>query len=111
MALMRRLAALGAAAEAARRYAHNNPDKAQRYIDQAAAFADKRTKGKYSRQIGSASSKASELAIGHGGGTGGSGSMGSPGPSGSTGSTGTSTPPPPPPTTDEGGSPTSSANG
>ena len=35
-------------------------DKIARGIDQAAAAADKRTKGKYSRHIGTGSSKAKE---------------------------------------------------
>lgn len=72
MALFRRLIALGAAAELARRYARSNPDKAGRYIDQAADFVDKQTKGKYASQIKGATDKAKEAAgIPHGGhGTG-----------------------------------------
>jgi hypothetical protein len=54
MALLRKLAALGAAAEAARRYAQSNPDKVREIADKAAAFADQQTKGKYSKQINSA---------------------------------------------------------
>jgi hypothetical protein len=42
---------LATAAEAARRYARSNPDKAGKYLDQAAAFIDKQTKGKYSEKI------------------------------------------------------------
>jgi hypothetical protein len=51
MPKLKNLAALAAAVEAGRRYARNNPDKAGRYVDQAAAFVDKQTKGKYSGQI------------------------------------------------------------
>lgn len=51
MPKIKNLAALAAAVEAGRRYARNNPDKAGKYVDQAAAFVDKQTKGKYSGQI------------------------------------------------------------
>jgi len=51
MPKIRNLAALAAAVEAGRRYARNNPEKAGKYVDQAAAFVDKQTKGKYSGQI------------------------------------------------------------
>jgi hypothetical protein len=51
MPKIKNLAALAAAVEAGRRYARNNPDKAGQYVDQAAAFVDKQTKGKYSGQI------------------------------------------------------------
>lgn len=61
---LRKLAALGAAADAARRYARKNPEKTQSYLDKAADFADRRTKGKYSRQIRSASDRAGQAAIG-----------------------------------------------
>lgn len=58
MPLFRRLATLATAAEAARRYARSNPDKAGRYLDQAAAFVDKQTKGRYRTQIDGAAKKA-----------------------------------------------------
>lgn len=61
---LRKLAALGAAADAARRFARKNPEKTQSYLDKAADFADRRTKGKYSRQIRSASDRAGQAAIG-----------------------------------------------
>jgi hypothetical protein len=51
MPKIKNLAALVAAVEAARRYARSNPDKAAKYIDQAAAFLDKQTKGKYSGHV------------------------------------------------------------
>jgi len=51
MPKIKNLAALAAAVQAGRRYARNNPDKAGKYVDQAAAFVDKQTKGKYSGQI------------------------------------------------------------
>jgi MT0933-like antitoxin protein len=62
MALFKRLALLATAAEAARRYAKSNPDKAGKYLDQAADFVDKQTKGKYSGQIRGATDKAKGLA-------------------------------------------------
>jgi len=51
MPKLKNLAALAAAIEAARRYARSNPDKAAQYLDQAASFLDKQTKGKYSGQV------------------------------------------------------------
>ena len=51
MPKLKNLAALAAAIEAARRYARTNPDKAAQYLDQAAAFLDKQTKGRYSAKI------------------------------------------------------------
>lgn len=62
MPLFRRLATLATAAEAARRYARTNPDKAGRYLDQAAAFVDKQTKGRYHTQIEGATRKAKGVA-------------------------------------------------
>jgi hypothetical protein len=60
--MLRRLALLATAAEAARRYAKSNPDKASRMLDQAAQFVDKQTKGKYSSQIQGVASKAKSAA-------------------------------------------------
>ncbi|MDL5159928.1 antitoxin [Actinomycetospora termitidis] len=51
MALIRRVAALGAAVAAARQYARQNPEKVNRYADQAASFIDQRTNGRFRRQI------------------------------------------------------------
>jgi hypothetical protein len=74
MPLFRRLAMLATAAEAARRYAKSNPDKASKYLDQAASFVDKQTKGKYSGQIRGATDKAKGFAgIHHGPGHGAAG--------------------------------------
>jgi hypothetical protein len=75
MSLLRKLAVLGAAAEAARRYAQKNPDKAREMADKAARFADQRTKGKYHGQIESAKQKIAAV-----GGFGGPGYQSSPGP-------------------------------
>ena len=60
--MLRRLAVLATAAEAARRYAKQNPDKAGKYLDQAAEFVDKQTKGKYRSQIDGATQKAKGVA-------------------------------------------------
>lgn len=62
MPLFRRLATLATAAEAARRYAKSNPDKAGKFVDQAATFVDKQTKGKYRTQIDGAARKAKGVA-------------------------------------------------
>jgi hypothetical protein len=51
MPKLRKLAVLATAAEAARRYARSNPEQAGKYLDQAAAFIDKQTKGKFSDKI------------------------------------------------------------
>jgi hypothetical protein len=62
MALLKRLAVLGAAAEAARRYAQANPEKVRELTDKAAKFADGQTKGKYTNQINTAKAKVSQVA-------------------------------------------------
>ena len=62
MAMLRKLAVLAAAAEAARRYARKNPTQAAKYVDQAADFVDKQTKGKYHGQINGAAQKAKSAA-------------------------------------------------
>jgi MT0933-like antitoxin protein len=54
MPLMRKLTVLAGMAEAARRYARNNPDKVNKLVDKAGRFVDKRTKGKYHGKIDSA---------------------------------------------------------
>jgi hypothetical protein len=54
MALMRRVAALGAAVAAARQYARQNPERVNRYADQAASFIDGRTNGRFRRQLDTA---------------------------------------------------------
>lgn len=54
MALLRKLTVLAGAAEAARRYARNNPEKVNKLADQAARFVDKQTKGKYRHKIDNA---------------------------------------------------------
>ncbi|GAA4541631.1 antitoxin [Pseudonocardia xishanensis] len=60
--MFKKLAVLAGAAEAARRYAQKNPDQAAKYLDQAAGFVDKQTKGKYSGQIKGATDKAKNAA-------------------------------------------------
>jgi hypothetical protein len=64
--MFKKLGALAGAAEAARRYARKNPDKAGKFVDQAAQFVDKQTKGKYSGQIHGAAQKAKGAAGIHG---------------------------------------------
>jgi hypothetical protein len=51
MSLIKKLAVIGVVAEAARRYAQSNPEKARELADKAAQFADQLTKGKYSENI------------------------------------------------------------
>ncbi len=62
MSMVKKLAVLAAAAGAARAYAQKNPEQATKYVDQAAAFVDKQTKGKYSGQITGAAQKAKSAA-------------------------------------------------
>jgi hypothetical protein len=57
MALLRKLAVLAGATEAARRYAKSNPDKVNRMADKAGSFVDKRTKGKFHGKINNAVEK------------------------------------------------------
>jgi hypothetical protein len=58
----KKLATLASAAAAARSYAKKNPEQASRWVDQAAQFIDKQTKGKYSSQISGVASKAKSAA-------------------------------------------------
>lgn len=95
MPLFRKLTVLVGAAEAARRYARSHPDQAGRYLDQAAQFVDKQTKGKYTNQIAGAARKAKDAA-------------GIPQPGYGYGAPGTTQPVPPRPVT---GTPTASGNG
>lgn len=62
MSLFRRLVVLAGAAEAARRYARSNPDKAGKALDSAAQFVDKQTGGKYTNQISGVARKAKDAA-------------------------------------------------
>jgi MT0933-like antitoxin protein len=62
MAMLRKLAVLAGAAEAARRYAKKNPEQAAKFLDQAALFVDKQTKGRYSGQISGVAQKAKSVA-------------------------------------------------
>jgi MT0933-like antitoxin protein len=61
MSLMRRLAALGIAAEAARRYAQRNPEQVRKLTDKVASFADQRTKGRFHGQIESVTRTLADL--------------------------------------------------
>ena len=62
MPMLRKLAMLAAAAEAARRYAKKNPEQTSKYVDQAADFVNKQTKGKYHGQITGAAKAAKSAA-------------------------------------------------
>ena len=62
MGMFKKLAVLAAAAGAARTYAKKNPEQTAKFVDQAAQFADKQTKGKYSGQIGGVAEKAKSVA-------------------------------------------------
>ena len=66
MPSLKKLAVLATAAKAAQSYVRENPEKADHYLGKAAEFADKRTKGKYSRQINGVASKARSAVIGTG---------------------------------------------
>lgn len=55
-----RFAALAGAVEAARRYARQNPDKVNKYANQAGRFVDQKTHGKYRNQIQGAVRKVQE---------------------------------------------------
>ena len=62
MPLLRKLATIATAAEVARRYAKANPDKAGKYLDQAASFVDKQTKGRYTSKIDGVTQKVKGVA-------------------------------------------------
>ncbi|MCA1604000.1 MAG: antitoxin, partial [Acidobacteria bacterium] len=47
-----KLAALAGAGAAARKFLRENPDKVNKFADQAGRFVDQRTKGRYHSQIG-----------------------------------------------------------
>jgi len=64
MPSLKKLAVLATAAKAAQRYVRENPEKADQYLGKAAAFADKQTKGKYSRQIDGVAAKARKAVTG-----------------------------------------------
>jgi len=51
MSRLRRITVLLGAIEAGRRYVRENPDKVNRFADRVARFVDKRTKGRYHRQV------------------------------------------------------------
>ena len=51
-----------AAATAAASYAKKNPEQTAKYVDQAAQFVDKQTKGKYSGHISGATQKVKSVA-------------------------------------------------
>ena len=60
MGKLGKITVLASAAEAARQWAKNNPDKAKGYIDKASRVVNDRTKGKYAKQVDGASAKAKD---------------------------------------------------
>ncbi len=62
MSMVKKLAVLAAAAAAAQQYAKKNPEQAAKFVDQAAGFVDKQTKGRYSGQISDVAQKAKSAA-------------------------------------------------
>lgn len=58
MAKFKKAAVMLTVAESARQWARNNPGKASAYIDKATGFVDKRTGGKYHKQISGVSQTA-----------------------------------------------------
>jgi hypothetical protein len=57
-----KLVALAGIAQAACRYAKNNPEQVHKLADQAGRFVDERTKGKYHNQIDGAVRKVQDAA-------------------------------------------------
>ena len=51
MAKFKNAALMLTAAEGARQWAKNNPDKASDYVEKVTGFIDQRTKGKYHKQL------------------------------------------------------------
>lgn len=86
MSKLGKITVLATAAEAARQWAKNNPNKAHGYIEKAGAVVNQRTKGKYSKQITGATAKAKEAVAKQTGGTSGGGTTAAPpAPAGQTG--------------------------
>jgi len=61
MKLFRRLAVLATVADAIRRFAKNNPEQFNKFVERAAGFISQRTNGKYDKQIGGASQKLKDV--------------------------------------------------
>jgi hypothetical protein len=57
MRMLRRLTMLAGVVEAVRRYIRNNPDKVNKVAGRAGKFVDKRTNGKFHRQVDGAVQK------------------------------------------------------
>jgi hypothetical protein len=55
--LLRKLTVVAGAAGAASQYAKKHPDQVNRWAEKAGTFIDKRTKGKYRKQISGAVQK------------------------------------------------------
>ena len=65
MAKYAKAAAMFTAAETARQWAKNNPDKASAYVEKATGFIDKRTHGKYHDRIAGLSRSVKKNLTGH----------------------------------------------
>jgi MT0933-like antitoxin protein len=61
MPIFRKLTMVAGAAEAARRYVRNNPEKINRWANRAGTFVDRRTKGKYHTKINTAVRKVHQV--------------------------------------------------
>lgn len=60
MSKLGKITLLATAAEAARQWARNNPDKASGYIDKAGQTVNRKTGGKYTKQVTGATAKAKD---------------------------------------------------
>ncbi|MDN5718037.1 MAG: antitoxin [Janibacter sp.] len=65
MAKFKNAALMLTAAEGARQWAKNNPDKANDYVEKATSFIDQRTKGKYHKQLAGLSQTVKKNLAGH----------------------------------------------
>jgi hypothetical protein len=52
---------LATVADAVRRFAKNNPEQFNKFVERAAGFVNQRTNGKYDKQIGGATQKLKDV--------------------------------------------------
>ncbi len=62
--LLRKLTVVAGAVSAARQYVRKHPDQVNRWAEKAATVLDKRTKGKYRKQIRGAARKVHSVTSG-----------------------------------------------